>query len=80
MLYAFPPEIAEPVRRRLVSGEFASEDDVLKAALRALDERDEEIAAIQAGIDDMESGRVRDLCAADAARSLSFATEGRDDA
>lgn len=80
MLYAFPPEIAEPVRHRLVSGEFASEDDVLKAALRALDERDEEIAAIQAGIDDMEAGRVRDLSAADAARSLSFATEGRDDA
>ncbi len=66
MSYAFPPEIAEPVRRRVTSGQFLSEDDVLKAALRALDERDEELAAIQEGLTDLEAGRVSSLADVDA--------------
>ncbi len=57
----FPPEIAVSVRRPVLSGEFNSEDVVLKAVLQPLDERDEEIAAIQAGLGDMQAGRVHDL-------------------
>ena len=66
MPYAFPPEIAEPVRRRVTSGQFSSEDEVLKAALRALDDRDTELAAIQAGLADLEAGRVSSLADVDA--------------
>lgn len=66
MSYAFPPEIAEPVRRRVTSGQFPSEDEVLKAALRALDERDEELTAIQEGLTDLEAGRVSSLADVDA--------------
>ena len=66
MSYAFPPEIAEPVRRRVMSGQFPSEDEVLKAALRALDERDEELTAIQEGLTDLEAGRVSSLADVDA--------------
>ncbi len=66
MSYAFPPEIAEPVRRRVTSGQFPSEDDVLRAALHALDERDEELGAIQEGLADLDAGRVSELGDVDA--------------
>ena len=66
MPYAFPPEIAEPVGRRVTSGQFPSEDEVLKAALHALDERDAELVAIQAGLADLEAGRVSSLADVDA--------------
>ena len=66
MPYAFPHEIAEPVSRRVKSGQFPSEDEVLKAALRALDERDTELVAIQAGLADLEAGRVSSLADVDA--------------
>ena len=39
----------------------ASEDEVLRQALRALEWRDDEAAAIQEGIDDMQAGRVKPL-------------------
>lgn len=73
MPYAFPPEIAEPVRRRVTSGQFLSEDEVLKAALRALDERDEEVAAIQAGLADLDAGRVNGLADVDARMRVKHA-------
>ena len=73
MPYAFPPEIAEPVRRRVTSGQFLSEDEVLRAALRALDERDEEVAAIQAGLADLEAGRVSSLADIDARMRAKYA-------
>jgi Arc/MetJ-type ribon-helix-helix transcriptional regulator len=43
------------------TGRYASEDEVLRDALRALKWRDDEIAAIQEGLSDMEAGRVRPL-------------------
>jgi predicted transcriptional regulator len=36
-------------------------EDLLRDALQALKQRDEEVAAVQEGIDDMQSGRVRSL-------------------
>lgn len=73
MPYAFPPEIAEPVRRRVTSGQFLSEDEVLKAALRLLDERDEELAAIQEGLADLEAGRVSSLADVDVRLRAKYA-------
>jgi Arc/MetJ-type ribon-helix-helix transcriptional regulator len=38
MPYQFPPDIEERVKARMVSGAFHSEDDVLREAMDALDQ------------------------------------------
>jgi|WetSurMetagenome_2_1015567.scaffolds.fasta_scaffold1000943_1 Arc/MetJ-type ribon-helix-helix transcriptional regulator len=65
MSYVFPPEIARLVREELAAGVYASEDEVLLEAMRALHERDEAIASIKEGLLDLEAGRVRPLNAVD---------------
>ena len=59
MPYNLPPDVQAQISRHIATGHYASEDDVLRAALRALAFRHEELAAIQAGVDDMEAGRLR---------------------
>ncbi len=54
--YPFPPDLAAEIQRRMETGQYSSEDDVLRDALNALQLRDEEVSAIQEGIDDMEAG------------------------
>ena len=44
-----------------LTGSFTSHDDVLRKALAAIRFREEEVLAIQQGIDDMEAGRVMPL-------------------
>ena len=53
-----PPDVNAQVRHWMETGLYASEADVLRDALSALKSRDEEVAAIQAGIDDMNAGRI----------------------
>ena len=59
--YQFPPDLEDEIKQRMATGQYTSEDDVLREALHALRWRDEEVAAIQEGIDDMEAGRVKPL-------------------
>ena len=59
--YQFPPDLEDEIRQRMNTGQYASADDVLRDALRALKWRDTEFAAIQEGIDDMRCGRVKPL-------------------
>jgi Arc/MetJ-type ribon-helix-helix transcriptional regulator len=66
MPYPFPPELDRLIQEELATGEYASADDVLLAALQALRERDEAVAGIQAGLADLDSGRVRPLDSVDA--------------
>jgi putative addiction module CopG family antidote len=66
MKYELPPDVEQQLKQRVASGQYASEADVLRDALAALEWRDQEIAAMQAGIDDMEAGRVRPFSEADA--------------
>ena len=66
MSYPFPPELERLIQEELASGEYASADDVLLEALRALRERDEALAGIPAGLADFDSGRVRPLASVDA--------------
>ena len=61
MTYQFPPDLAEGIRERMASGQYSSEDDLLRDALHALRWRDQEVAAIQEGVDDMEAGRMKRL-------------------
>jgi len=66
MGYAFPPELGRLVEDKMATGEYASTDDLLLEAMRALVDRDEAMAGIREGIDDMESGRTRPLEEVDA--------------
>ena len=59
--YPFPPDLEDEIKQRMRTGRYASEDDVLREALRALKWRDDEVAAIQEGFDDIEAGRVKPL-------------------
>jgi putative addiction module CopG family antidote len=52
------PDVWNEIQRQLATGPYSSPDDVLREALAALRFREEEVLAIQEGIDDMESGRV----------------------
>jgi len=45
----------------MAAGDYASQDDLLRDALAALAERKGDLASIQAGISDMETGRARPL-------------------
>ena len=61
MDYQLPADLSAEVQQRLSLGVYRSADEVLRAAFSALRAQDEEVAAIQAGIDDMNAGRVRSL-------------------
>ena len=61
MSYQFPPELDQLVKRQLARGEYDSEDAVLIAAMRSLEQQQEDLAAIREGIEDMEAGRVQSL-------------------
>lgn len=58
-----PSDVHEEIKQRVASGQYSSEEDVprdaMRDAMRAPRVQDEEVAAIQAGIDDMEAGRLR---------------------
>lgn len=53
------PDVWNEIQRQLASGSYASPDEVVRVALAALRSRDDDVRAIQEGIDDMEAGRVR---------------------
>jgi antitoxin ParD1/3/4 len=61
MAYPFSPSVQGIVEQYMATGGYASEDELLLDAFAALRQRDEDLAAIQAGIADMEAGRVRPL-------------------
>jgi antitoxin ParD1/3/4 len=57
MSYDFPPDIAALVQYQISSGVFATEDDVLRAALANLPtDEDDDLRAIQEALDDLEGG------------------------
>lgn len=56
MSYQFPPDVEALIKQQMASGEYQSEDELLADALRALAERNAEVAAINQAIDDMEAG------------------------
>ena len=66
MLCEFPPDVEQQVKRLMETGQYATEADVLRDALAALNWRDEEMAAVRAGVDDMEAGHIRPFEEADA--------------
>jgi Arc/MetJ-type ribon-helix-helix transcriptional regulator len=57
MSYAFPPDIRELIDQNMATGIYASEEDVLQAALHALSEYHATIADIRQGMIDYDAGR-----------------------
>jgi predicted transcriptional regulator len=66
MPYPFPADVDLRVKSQLATGLYPTDDDVLRAALSALEREHEDLDAIQAGIDDMEAGRYRPFAEIDA--------------
>ena len=56
MTYAFPPDVEELVASRMAAGGYATEDDVLRDALRALAEEEEDLAAVREAIAEYRAG------------------------
>lgn len=77
MAYLFPPDVERLVHDEMTAGIYRTEDDLLRDAIRALREQREDLAAIRAGIADMEAGRVRPFeeVAAEIRRRKGFADE-----
>jgi Arc/MetJ-type ribon-helix-helix transcriptional regulator len=62
----FPADVQERVNALLGTGQYASEAEVLRAAVGALEAQNADMAAIQYGISDMENGRYRHFAEFDA--------------
>lgn len=61
MSYQLPMDLENEFAAHLSSGRYSDMEAVLRQALATLNAREQEIAAIQEGIDDMNAGRVRPL-------------------
>ncbi|HEX6962430.1 MAG TPA: hypothetical protein VF175_11220 [Lacipirellula sp.] len=61
MSYQLPADLEHGFAAHLSTGRYPDMEAVLRQALASLDAREQEIAAIQEGIDDMNAGRVRPL-------------------
>lgn len=66
MSYSFPTDVKQRVDSQLATGHYRTEDEVFRAAMTALERELEDLDAIQAGIDDMNAGRVRPFAQIDA--------------
>ena len=66
MAYQFPPDVDEHIKSHMARGQYRSQDDVLRDALRALDEQNAVLGDIHQGIEDLEAGRGRRLEQVDA--------------
>lgn len=64
--HQLPSDVWVKVEAFLATGEYASEADVVRDALMALEKRHEDLAAIREGYEDMEAGRYQSLAECDA--------------
>jgi putative addiction module CopG family antidote len=56
MSYAFPADVQQLIAGRMATGGYATEEDVLRDALRALAEEEEDIAAVRDAVAEFRSG------------------------
>ena len=56
MPYTIPPDVETLVAHQMSTGRYQTEDDVLRSALEALTPQDEDLAAVQAAVDDWRQG------------------------
>jgi antitoxin ParD1/3/4 len=60
-LDAMPSDLEQKIADYLGSGQYASMEEVLREAFAALDRQEADLAAIRAGLEDVEAGRYRPL-------------------
>lgn len=56
MSYGLPPDVEQMVKDQIASGQYDSEDDVLRDALRSLTEEQEHLAAVEQAIVELKAG------------------------
>jgi putative addiction module CopG family antidote len=56
MSYPFPSDVQQLVEAHLSSGRYSTEDDVLRDALRALAEEEQDLQAVRESIDEWKAG------------------------
>ena len=56
MTYQFPPDVDQLIRDQMATGRYLSEADLLRDALRALADDEQDLAAIREAIADFEAG------------------------
>ncbi len=56
MIYPFPPDLKELIAARLATGNYSTKDELLRDALRALDEEDEDLAAVNDALAESRAG------------------------
>lgn len=56
MSYAFPADVQELIAGRMAAGGYSTEEDVLRDALRALAEEEEDLAAVRGAVAEFRSG------------------------
>jgi putative addiction module CopG family antidote len=56
MPYQFPPDLQEMIASRLARGEYQSEEDVLRSALQALEQCEDDLSAVQEAIASWRAG------------------------
>ena len=66
MTVNLPPDLDLRIQQRMATGHYATEVELFREAFQALEWREQEIAAIQEGVEDMEAGRSRSLEEVDA--------------
>ena len=74
MPYEFPPDIRTLIDQYMATGQYASEDQVLQAALHVLSDYHTTVADIRAGMEDYAQGRAEPLSQAmkDVRQQLGF--------
>jgi Arc/MetJ-type ribon-helix-helix transcriptional regulator len=68
MAYQFPPEVEHLFRERMASGRYATADELLKEAILALAEREEDLVAVRESLAEFHAG--------DAGADLAVAFDG----
>ena len=56
MPYPFPPDLQELVLKQMASGRYASEDELLRSALLALDEEEQDLQAVRESLAEWRAG------------------------
>ena len=54
--YKFPPRVSQLVQKQLATGQFATDDEVLLAALQTLEAESEDWVAVREALDSLETG------------------------
>jgi Arc/MetJ-type ribon-helix-helix transcriptional regulator len=66
MSLTIPADVQQRMNALFRTGLYSSEEEILRAAVTALEERNADLAAIKSGANDMENGRYRPFTEFDA--------------